>query len=247
MRQLVKAAVLSLLAATAWGQIITSISSLQFNSISAARTGTTYAPIGGGTLATNSTESNVEVIVGQAGIISNLYVQASAPGGSDTMVVTVDKNAGASTLTCTVSAAGTACNDTTHSFTVVATDRLSASVVNSTSITGILTIAVSFSTAGTVGPYNNHTLFTGSAPTLSACGTSPTNTSATDNAGLVTLGTGTVQACTMTFATAFTNVPACNLATNSNAGQPWISAVSTTALTVTFPYTGPTKFYYSCF
>lgn len=220
----------------------TNIVALSGTAISAAHSGTLYMGLPGNI--TNATEANVQTYANITGTISNLLVGASAPGGSDTIVVTIDKNTTGQTLTCTVSAAGTTCADATHSFTVVPTDLLSVSLVFSTAVTGRLAISVeATTTAGT----NGHVLFTGSAPTLSLCGTSPTVTNGTDNGGVVTLGTGTVNACTLTFATAFTNTPACNVDSNSNVGQPWVSAVSTTAVTFTMPYTGASKLYYSCF
>lgn len=249
MHRLVKAALtITLLASSAWSQTVNSQQVWAANIISASHSGTLFiTPVGN---LSNATESNASQLAGVAGTFSNLYVNATAPGGSDTIVVTIDKNTTGQTLTCTVSAAGTACNDTTHSFTVVATDLISTKAVYSTAVTGAVSVTMSFTTTGgsTSGvSFNGHTLYSGSSPTLSLCGTSPTNTNSTDNAGLVTLGTGTVQSCTVTFSTAFTNVPACNVESNSNAGQPWISAVATTAVTFTLPQTGATKLYYSCF
>ena len=52
-----------------------------------------------------------------------------------------------------------------------------------------------------------HLNFEGTAPTVSACGASPSIVG-TDNAGKVTTGSGIVS-CTLTFATAWANAPAC--------------------------------------
>jgi len=43
---------------------------------------------------------------------------------------------------------------------------------------------------------------------LSSCGTAPTVVG-TDSAGVITIGTGTPSACTVTFARAYVNAPAC--------------------------------------
>lgn len=55
----------------------------------------------------------------------------SAPGGADTVVVTVRKNEVDTTLTVTITGAATSGADTTHSFTCSAGDRLSIKVVSS--------------------------------------------------------------------------------------------------------------------
>lgn len=242
-----KLTLLLLLAATAsWAQTLTSTQTLQANIISAAHSGTLYiTPVGN---VSNATETNVSQLAGIVGTLNNLYVNATAPGGSDTIIVTIDKNTTGQTLTCTITGAAAACNDTTHSFAVVATDLLSIKAVYSTSVTGAVSFTMSLTNAtGTGVTVNNHTLFAGSAPTLSACGTSPTNTSATDNAGTVVLGTGNVQKCTMTFATAFTVAPACYIQTNAGGSAGYVQAVSTTAVTFRVLATGPSKFYYGCF
>ncbi len=234
------------LAGLTFGQVITSTQTLQSSIISASHSGTIFiTPVGN---VTNGTEANVSQLAGIVGTVANLYVNATAPGGSDTIIVTIDKNTTGQTLTCTVSAAGTACSDVTHSFTVVATDLLSIKAVFSTAVTGAVSVTMTLTNAtGSVGPVNNHTLFAGSAPTISSCGTSPTDTNSTDNAGVITTGTGNVSSCTATFATVFTNVPSCRVFTNSNASSAWLSSVSTTAFTVRLSQSGATKLYYSCF
>ncbi len=92
--------------------------------------GGTTAFIGPATV--NATESNVFCQVGFAGTIRNMYAQASAaPGGSETIALTVRKNAFDTALTCTISAALATATDLTHSFTVIATDVLDILVVSS--------------------------------------------------------------------------------------------------------------------
>lgn len=68
----------------------------------------------------------------RAATVRSLYCNlVTAPGGSDTVAVTVRKNASDQTLTCTISAAGVACNDITHSFAVIAADGVSVKAVSS--------------------------------------------------------------------------------------------------------------------
>lgn len=69
------------------------------------------------------------------------------------------------------------------------------------------------------------------APTLSACGTTPSIVG-TDTNGKVTVGTGVTTSCTLTFGTAFTNAPACTVS-GDNTAVTYIATTSTTALTIT--------------
>lgn len=73
-----------------------------------------------------------------------------------------------------------------------------------------------------------HMGFSGTAPALSSCGTSPTLLSGSnDVAGEITTGTGTPTTCTLTFALAYAATPSC--------------AVSPQALFATFSYTVSTS------
>ncbi len=92
---------------------------------------------------------------------------------------------------------------------------------------------------GALGTINNHTYMGGSAPTVSACGTSPTLvTGSVDNGGTINVGTTTVPGgvlnCTVTFATAFTNVPAFTVSTNTRNTKAAISQLSTTRAILVF-------------
>ncbi len=97
---------------------------------------------------------------------------------------------------------------------------------------------------GSVGTFNNHTIFGGSAPTISACGTTPTvATGGNDNATTVNIGTHTtdqygrtvpVLACTVTFATAYTNVPTVTFGSRYNGMQVTAASISTTVMIVYF-------------
>ena len=92
---------------------------------------------------------------------------------------------------------------------------------------------------------NNHLQFHGTAPTISTCGTSP-SVVGNDNAFTITVGTGTTTACTATFASAWTNVPQCNVTPNYSATV-YVSAASTTAITITMSANGASKkLYVNC-
>jgi hypothetical protein len=92
--------------------------------------------------------------------------------------------------------------------------------------------------------FNNHVLYSGSAPTISNCGVTPTvGTGAVDNAGLINIGASTknslgqvvpVLQCTLTFAVAFANPPSMTFATNIKALAVTFAGISTTAVTVYF-------------
>jgi hypothetical protein len=97
-----------------------------------------------------------------------------------------------------------------------------------------------------------HVSATGSAPAISSCGTGAAVTgggSANDNRGFITTGTGTVNSCTLTFAVAYAVIPACVAIMNGSGltMTPFISAASTTAITVSFTSSSPsTGFIYIC-
>lgn len=77
-----------------------------------------------------------------------------------------------------------------------------------------------------------HIISSGSAPSVSACGTSPSLTSATDTKGIITVGTGTVTSCTLTFASAYASLPACVVNASTTAATIAVT-VTTSALTIT--------------
>lgn len=89
-------------------------------------------------------------------------------------------------------------------------------------------------------------------PTASSCGTSPSVADwSTNNFGLVTTGTGTPTACTVTFAQAFPDQAACvvSLGTAVAVGTNYVylSAVSKSAFTASFQTgTNSVKIYYWC-
>jgi hypothetical protein len=88
-----------------------------------------------------------------------------------------------------------------------------------------------------------------SAPTASACGTSPTvDSGSSSNFGKVTLGTGSPTACTLTFVTAFPTNAYCSVTPVSNyTGTYYISAQSRTAFTITLGTgTSNAVFQYTC-
>lgn len=85
------------------------------------------------------------------------------------------------------------------------------------------------------------------SPGLSTCGTSPSiATGSNDHAGIVTMGSGSPTACTVTFATAYTNTPSVTITPTYNATA-YISAISNTAFTITFSAGAATSgFNYHC-
>ena len=103
--------------------------------------GTQFFPIGGGGLA-SGTETNVDLDSPAAATIQNFSVQMSAaPGVGNTVVFTWRKNAAGTTLTCTITGASqTACNDTTHTITVVQGDLMDIQAVTTGTIVGTPTV-----------------------------------------------------------------------------------------------------------
>ena len=98
------------------------------------------------------------------------------------------------------------------------------------------------SVVGHIGTYN------GTAPSaFGSCGTSP-SVSGTDTAGIITVGSGTVGACTMYFAKAYANTPVCIADTNRTDFVGHYVTVATGSIAVTFQ-TGSSGYaiFYHCF
>jgi hypothetical protein len=122
--------------------------------------GTYYFPIGGGANP-SATETTVDTDAPTPATITNFYAQISvALGMGNSGVFTWRKNASSQSLTCTISGAvATSCNDTTHSFSVVAGDLLTVQLVTTGTIvvTPNLIMSVQFGTTGSNGTVNTGT------------------------------------------------------------------------------------------
>lgn len=93
-----------------------------------AQASTWFVGIGGN----NAAEGFVLVPMAQAGTIDKMYCQTqAAPAAGQTFTQTIRKAAADTALTCQMTSAGTTCNDTTHSFSVVAGDIIDIKVVTS--------------------------------------------------------------------------------------------------------------------
>jgi hypothetical protein len=87
---------------------------------------TNYAPVSGTAGAWTSTQANNQVVAPTGGKLGNLRVVAAAdPGGSASWAITIEQNGTPSSLTCTINAGSTTCQDTNgaHDITVSAGDR----------------------------------------------------------------------------------------------------------------------------
>lgn len=92
---------------------------------------------------------------------------------------------------------------------------------------------------------NNHFSYGGSAPAVSACGTSPAiDANATDSSGTVTVGS-VATSCTVTFANAYTSFNHCRI-TSQSAISGLAYTYTKTAITVTASVLGGDAFDYSC-
>jgi hypothetical protein len=83
-------------------------------------------------------------------------------------------------------------------------------------------------------------------PALTSCGTSPSDTGATDGAGMVTMGTGTPTGCVITFNAAYTSAPNCTVTWRATPLASQSYAVSTTAITLTQTATSSNVVDYRC-
>lgn len=84
------------------------------------------------------------------------------------------------------------------------------------------------------------------SPVVSACGAGSPSLVGNDYAGFVTVGTST-SACTVTFASAYNTGTACIVQDyNATSPIPYVSAISTTAFTVTWGSAYSGSFFYLC-
>lgn len=127
-----------------WKSLYLASGGTPFSSVTGADKGvlgaaTTHYLVAPGQAATGTVEAVLSVAP-RAGYGRNLRCFLGvAPGGADTVVVTVRKNSADSALTCTISAAATTCSDTTNTFAVSAGNRLSISSVSSAGTASDLT------------------------------------------------------------------------------------------------------------
>jgi hypothetical protein len=86
---------------------------------------------------------------------------------------------------------------------------------------------------------------TGKAVSVSTCGTSP-SVAGNDYAGVISVGSGSVTACTLTFGNTNWRTRACSMSTSANVTS-YISSASSSAITVTTSSSvGSGKIYYNC-
>jgi hypothetical protein len=127
-------------------------------------------------------------------------------------------------------------------YTLGGTPSLSGTLAGTYTLGGTPTLA-----SGTLSGLTHlagHQDVTGTAPTLTSCGTSPSIVGS-DIAGQVTMGTGTPTGCTITFASAYTAAPLCNVSWLTNITSMQFT-VSTTAITITQTATSSNKIVYRC-
>lgn len=91
---------------------------------------------------------------------------------------------------------------------------------------------------------SGHIVFTGDAPTLSSCGTSP-SIAGNDNGAHITIGTSESGTCTITFATEWTNKPICTCDDDS-AIQNCKTVETTTTLTVSGTWSDNEEIDFQC-
>ena len=93
---------------------------------------------------------------------------------------------------------------------------------------------------------SGHIVSSGTVPSVSSCGTGTPSVVGTDLAGIITTGTGSPTACTLTFASPYqTNAPVCVCSPNAGVSC-GVTSASTTAVTFTLSVT-ETGINYICF
>lgn len=88
---------------------------------------------------------------------------------------------------------------------------------------------------------------TGDTPALSACGTSAVlATGSTDHAGKITVGTSAANACTLTFGTAYTNVPFCVYQNGTSGAAVNVVTVTAASIAWSSALADSTVLFYNC-
>lgn len=151
-----------------------------------ATTTTQYAPFVGGGLP-SATETAVSTKASGAATISNLHVTLDTALGADVVFTVTLENgtATASALTCSTSAGGTACDDTTHSVNVSDAALLSWKLVKTsgTVTAGLPQIKISYA-VGTSTVGTTSVSFTGGLISVATATTTPALTVAGTSGGV---------------------------------------------------------------
>lgn len=151
-----------------------------------AATTTQYAPYTGGGL-TSATETSVSNKASGAATISNLHVAVDVALGADVVFTVTLENgtATASALTCSTSAGGTTCDDTTHSVSVADAALLSWKLVKTsgTVTAGVPNIRIAYA-VGTSGVGTTSVSFTGGLISVATPTTTPALTVAGTSGGI---------------------------------------------------------------
>lgn len=88
-----------------------------------------------------TTEANVQVLCPYTGTFRNLFVKSTAPAAAQTLISTLRVNGSDTSLTCTVTGAGTSCSDTTHTAACTAGQAYSLKTVTSATTGSLASIA----------------------------------------------------------------------------------------------------------
>ena len=125
-------------------------------------------------------------------------------------------------------------------------------LIQTQALTGTVTNGYGISVAAPSGATHNFAMnlvgdvqFSGTAPTITSCGSGALATGSTDHKGQIT-GVSSATACTITFGAALGTAPACTIMGSAALVAPLISSISTAAVTFGFTsYSG--TLYYQCF
>ena len=139
-----------------------------------------------------------------------------------TKATTTNLRSASATITSLVA---TNVTSTNLNITNTSSSNVSSTRLDVTTTAGSSTISASTNLVRMAAHVNS----TGTIPTVGTCGTTPTIVG-TDNAAIITVGTGSVTSCTETFASAFTSPPVCVIA-NANTSTPLVFMASSTATT----------------
>lgn len=219
---------------------------------------------GVGTRITQVTTATTTLQAQNSGYVVNAYTGGTATWTLPSIASTAGNgqyvfdsfNAGAGTLTVNTNAAGQTFNNISGLTSITVAVNAGLRLVgirdaNGNNYWGIVGLGGAYSGGSIRSPASpplltGHLAFSGTAPVVSACGTSPSiDANATDNSGTVTVGSGVVASCTVTFNAAYATFNHCRVT-----AQPSVAAFAysytLSAITVTATSLTSDKFDYFC-
>lgn len=225
------------------GSIYSNTSNVSMDFLPNASSGTAqkFFRLGSGTTSTASSGSvrivTTEPVINQSGTAGytalNVSVTETATGSGDKNLISADT--GGTNRFIVQSAGNVGIGSASPSQVLDVNGAIRSSSSGISSFSGNVGFGTTNPTAQLVVGGNGHILSQGSsAPSVSSCGTGATvTTGSTDVVGEITVGTGTITSCTVTFVSAWDRAPHCFIQGNTTNNKTYALANTTTTFVIT--------------